>query len=190
MGFYSGRTTKQEALGHLDRAVYQKARKVANNTFRYTTEDGVTRIRLHQTDILCLHPDGSVVLNSGGWRTRTTWDRIGEMSRGFHVFSYRGELRVRTTGFIFYGFADGIRIYPDGSCTRDAREVTLRCAFRAVGVPPWALRRLVQAELERQRGNWSQYERYTPPTSLGDTPRDVQEAVADTLIRKAAKGGL
>lgn len=40
--------------------------------------DGVFFIRLHKTRILEFHSDGRIVLNSGGWRTVTTKDRMNK----------------------------------------------------------------------------------------------------------------
>ncbi len=50
-------------------------------------------VRLHRTDVVTLHPDGSQTLNSGGWRTVTTKDRINAYSMA-RVWSDRGEWKV------------------------------------------------------------------------------------------------
>jgi hypothetical protein len=55
-----------------------RARKIGNNTVRYTRPNGDDVIRLHRTDIVTRKPDGSVILNSGGWRTVTTKARLNE----------------------------------------------------------------------------------------------------------------
>jgi hypothetical protein len=53
-----------------------KPRLVANNTLRYDRADGATVWRLHHTDIVTRNVDGTFTLDSGGWRTVTTKDRI------------------------------------------------------------------------------------------------------------------
>lgn len=69
-----------------------RAKIIARNTFRYSTESGATVTRLHFTDIVQAMPGGRFKLDSGGWRTMTTKDRINEALRGtgFVVVSDRG----------------------------------------------------------------------------------------------------
>jgi hypothetical protein len=43
-------------------------KRVANNTVRYDRANGDTVWRLHNTDVVTKHADGSFTLNSGGWR--------------------------------------------------------------------------------------------------------------------------
>lgn len=57
-----------------------KPKLIANNTVKYTHADGTVRIRLHKTDIVTQHPDGTFTLNSGGWRTVTTKARIDQFA--------------------------------------------------------------------------------------------------------------
>ena len=51
------------------------SRKIDNNTYA-RIEDDTIYIRLHNTDIITIARDGSVTLNSSGWRTSTTKDRL------------------------------------------------------------------------------------------------------------------
>lgn len=53
-----------------------RKRKLANNTYLNPHEDGTIGVRLHKTDVIVFHPDGSITLDSGGWRTVTTKDRM------------------------------------------------------------------------------------------------------------------
>ena len=55
-------------------------RKVGNNTWATLNSDGSVSFRLHQTDVVVVHPDGSKRLDSGGWMTRTTKDRINQFT--------------------------------------------------------------------------------------------------------------
>lgn len=52
------------------------AKKIANNTWLNKHEDGSFAIRFHQTDIVIFYPDGSLKLNTGGYPTRTTRERM------------------------------------------------------------------------------------------------------------------
>jgi hypothetical protein len=62
--------------------VSSKARIIARNTFQYATEDGREVIRLHYTDIVERLPKARLRLNSGGFRTVTTKDRINTALSG------------------------------------------------------------------------------------------------------------
>jgi hypothetical protein len=57
-----------------------KSRIATHNTLEHTFADGSTSYQLHDTEIVRIHPDGSVTLNSGGWQTCTTKDRINNLS--------------------------------------------------------------------------------------------------------------
>lgn len=50
-----------------------------NNTRLYQRGDGYA-VRFHATDVVLIHPDGTYTLNSGGWMTLTTKDRIESSS--------------------------------------------------------------------------------------------------------------
>lgn len=54
-------------------------RKLENNTYLEERGDSFA-IRLHDTDIVMIHPNGVYTLDSGGWRTVTTKDRISHYS--------------------------------------------------------------------------------------------------------------
>ena len=54
------------------------ARKLDNNTFELTYSNGNRAIRLHDTNIILFYPDGSFKLNTGGWQTNVTKQRINQ----------------------------------------------------------------------------------------------------------------
>jgi hypothetical protein len=54
-------------------------RKLENNT--YLERRGLDfAVRLHSTDVVTIHPDGTYTLRTGGWKTVTTKDRINRYS--------------------------------------------------------------------------------------------------------------
>lgn len=55
-------------------------RKVGNNTYAEILHDGSVGIMLHSTYVVKIHEDGTFTLNSGGWQTLTTKDRINQYS--------------------------------------------------------------------------------------------------------------
>jgi hypothetical protein len=83
---------------------------VGNNTCQVVLEDGTTQWILHATPVVTQHPDGTYTLNTGGWKTPTTKDRINlyapvnvvqkkhQWYIGEHLF-YDG-IRVSATGEI------------------------------------------------------------------------------------------
>jgi hypothetical protein len=57
----------------------EKRKKLSNNT--YLLKDGEQYcVRLHNTIVVRIFPDNTYVLNSGGWQTRTTKERINNFS--------------------------------------------------------------------------------------------------------------
>lgn len=58
-----------------------RRRKLANNTYLERIDDPnggrpSYAVRLHRTNVVTYHPDGSIVLDSGGWQTVTTKARM------------------------------------------------------------------------------------------------------------------
>lgn len=111
------------------------SRKLENHTYLVRRGSDFA-IRLHDTDVVTLHKDGSVTLDSGGWKTVTTKTRMNEYSRiywghAYSVFSDKGVWKLTTGGNKFtdwttktlnpkyqeYVFRDGITVYKDGRVT-------------------------------------------------------------------------
>ena len=67
-----------------------QSRKVANNTYLERRGDDIA-VRLHATDVVTFHADGTVTLDSGGWLTVTTKARMNEwLPGGVYVGSIKG----------------------------------------------------------------------------------------------------
>lgn len=92
--------THYEALKTID-TTYRRNHglKVQNNTRLYMRGDAMTcefGVVLHGTEVVTLHSDGSYTLNSGGYRTVTTLDRIRRWGPpGHNLFSEHSEWFVR-----------------------------------------------------------------------------------------------
>lgn len=90
-------------------------RKVGNNTYARILPDGSVAIRLHATDVVTIHADGTYTLRSGGWRTVTTKDRMNkycpymvtQCKWKWSVSYYDGETRHTIEYF------DGMRVSRD-----------------------------------------------------------------------------
>jgi len=75
-------------------------RKIGNNTWLKRRGDDIA-VRLHDTDVVVYHPDGSITLDTGGWFTVTTKARMNEHSP-FGVSSVRGEWQVALRNPAYY----------------------------------------------------------------------------------------
>ena len=77
------------------------------------SRDGITRIVYHSTSVVEIAPDGSVTLDSGGWRTSTTKTRMNQASNqfalGFQVYAKHGAWFVSFDGRDL-PFSDGMTI--------------------------------------------------------------------------------
>jgi hypothetical protein len=71
---------------------YAQGIKVANNTFLIIYPDGRIAVRLHETDVVTVTPDDTITIDSGGWYTRTSQDRICEWIRGgWGLYTLKGD---------------------------------------------------------------------------------------------------
>jgi len=69
----------------------RERRKLENNTYLERRYTGAIAVRLHSTDVLTFFPDGRIEVNTGGWHTVTTRDRINcYLPRPWSVGSERG----------------------------------------------------------------------------------------------------
>jgi len=104
------------------------AKVVGRSTLRIEYTDGREAVRLHHTDITTKYPDGRVVLNSGGWMTPTTKERLAfGLPDGWRVYQenkvwylYRANGIVdpwKSKEIVKYPFRDGITIHPDNAVT-------------------------------------------------------------------------
>jgi len=89
-----------------------RKRKLANNTYLVVRSDGGYGIRLHDTEVIIHYPN-NIILNSGGWQTVTTKQRMNEFSTA-RVWSEKGVWMISWHGEE-YAYADGINLDNDGS---------------------------------------------------------------------------
>ena len=96
-------------------------KKLARNTYLYARENGIA-VRLHETDVVTIHPDDSVTLTSGGWPTMTTKDRIsGHIPGGVSLFASKSRWFLAPWARDMYRqpdtwtlFVDGVKVHFDG----------------------------------------------------------------------------
>lgn len=75
-------------------------RKIGNNTYAERRGDAIA-IRLHSTDILTFNADGTIVANSGGWKTVTTKARLNEYLPSGYSISQSGGIWYWQTGDVY-----------------------------------------------------------------------------------------
>ena len=80
---------RREALKFICSGRNDTYRKIANNTHVVLQKNGDIAIQLHSTNIVTFTVDGDVVLDSGGWKTPTTKQRMTLFSP-VSVYSNKG----------------------------------------------------------------------------------------------------
>jgi len=95
--------TKKDILSNVKDEVLS-SKFVGNNTIRIEYKDGRKAYRLHDTDIIIENKDKSIILNSGGWKTITTKERINRFTP-YTIFQKKGIWYIN--GSMFY---DGITL--------------------------------------------------------------------------------
>src|ERR1035437_10211680 len=81
------RTTLKDSLKNI--TVSGKGKIIARNTFRYINESGDIVTRLHNTNIVTKTLSGKTILNSGGYQSKTTKERLNDFS-GYRVNQNKG----------------------------------------------------------------------------------------------------
>lgn len=98
--------------------------KVANNTYLERRGADAIAVKLHATDVVTATRDGNVILNSGGWHTLTTKDRINSFAP-VRVCQAKGKWTVYA-GQHSAAFADGMIFQPDGTFKGFASDKALK----------------------------------------------------------------
>jgi len=82
---------------------YASVKKIARNTIKLTYPNGTEIIRYWDTDVVTKNPDKSIILNSGGFMTKTTKTRIEENTK----------IRIVQRNNIWYIVRRNIHQYPE-----------------------------------------------------------------------------
>ncbi len=98
--------TKTQIMANVNQDTITKSKFIANNTVKYTLKDGTQVIRLYKTDIITFHIDGMIELNTGGFYTNTTRNRLNRF-QPFTVYQKNYEWYVESKNLPFY---DGIKL--------------------------------------------------------------------------------
>lgn len=123
-----------ERLGTRDR------RKIGNNTYLERRDAETIAVKLHATDVVTFHANGTATLDSGGYLTVTTKDRLNSYAPCPRIFSHRGRWFVgKKDGDRSLPYFDGITFTDYGECVnpqdapdtdaQDAVNRTLRASI-------------------------------------------------------------
>lgn len=125
--------TKAELLKGTENV--KNSKFINNNTLNIEYENGTKAIRLHNTDIVTIK-DGIYTLNSGGWRTRTTKERIADelikIGRSLYqeksVWYVSGNCKNKDKKTVVY--FDEIQFNKDGKCInpKDTKKIEAKTA--------------------------------------------------------------
>ena len=109
------------------------SKKLGNNTYLKQRRKDKIAVRLHETDVLTFTPSGRTILDSGGWRTMTTKDRMNTyLPMGFAVWSDKGDWSLYLNGSRVAAYRDGLTIGPRGGIhgAASVREVKGRATLK------------------------------------------------------------
>ena len=98
--------------GNTDNLSYvDRIETVAKNTYKYRDRYDATVIRFHKTDIITKHSDGRITLNTNGYTTATTKDRINRFANPLRITTDTDQYGERV-----WMVSDGVRelFYRDG----------------------------------------------------------------------------
>ena len=98
--------THAEAVVMVQGKRNKTSRKIGNNTYAEILSDNTVAIKLHNTYVVKINPNGTYTLNSGGWQTATTKDRINQYSP-VRVYQEKYQWFVTINGKE-YPFMDGM----------------------------------------------------------------------------------
>lgn len=114
------RLTKREVTQELNGA---QVKKLGNNTFEVQYPNGDRAIRYHHTDVITYLPNGDIVLNTDGYLTSTTKERMGYLNKTGYSIQQRNKIWYLVERLSKgskgqeWTFKDGITIHPNGTVT-------------------------------------------------------------------------
>ena len=111
--------TKKELLAGIEKEVLN-SKIIENNTLLINYTDGSKAYRLHNTDVVTVNK-GKFILNSGGWRTKTTKERINTFAP-VNMWQEKGVWYL-SNGVPFY---DGITVNESGEVISKVKNIDLK----------------------------------------------------------------
>jgi len=89
----------------------ETGKPIANNTRIIKVDDKTYAVRLHETNVVTFHKNGKITLDSGGWRTQTTKERINDAINEYNQYL----IQDKGMWYLATGWNDPHRtLYQDG----------------------------------------------------------------------------
>ena len=166
------RRTKAEIMEGVE---YKEAKVIGNNTIEYIRPDGVKVIRLHRADIITFPKMGGVILNSDGWKTVTTKDRMNSYQSECTIIQDKGLWYVTTSSNPYQdrslriSFFDGIKI-KDGTVINPKKSAHRKeqSLLRQINVYCEKLRKLPELPIPSSGDCWDCSFKTTDGIPMGD----------------------
>ncbi len=175
------RTNGATLYASLNAYLGEKTDRPAGNNTRIRrgsawSSDDAIRVRLHHTDVVTIHPDGSVELQWRGWRTLTTHDRMNTyIPNGWYVYGLCDTLLVHA-GRNAWLACDGMTINPDGTVSGATFVGDPQDYGREQKNKRARERRAeVKARKERVRENWARFRDACDTPAIIAQVQDVAE---------------
>lgn len=146
-----------------------QGKKWANNTYLVRRGDNIA-LQYHSTDVATFRPDDSIVLNSGGWHTSTTKERINmALPGGYNLCQENGRWFVNDCAY-----ADNMVINADDSITGAGKNNPKKDKAIKLVVKKYAKLCADAIPLEKPGGGdcWYCAMQTTEGQSLGDAVKD------------------
>ena len=132
---YVPRLSKREMLAAISGPI-SRASQPCRNTLEYTDSRGARVIMFHKTAILTFPQKGGFKIDTGGWNTVTTRDRLNKfLPEPWRVHTKKGYLHLRNydeaTPKVL--FTRTIQVKPDGTVCSDTRSEKAEALRAKVG---------------------------------------------------------
>ena len=101
-----------EAKCYLSKGRNKEQRTIGNNTTIENRPDNIS-VKYHDTDIVSYFPDGKTKINTGGWKTSTTKERLNNFTN-ISIYQKKGIWYVINNSKEYF-YKDGMTINKDGS---------------------------------------------------------------------------
>ena len=119
--------TYQDARSFLDKGRNKTRRPLSGRVSQMIAREDCIAVQYQATDVVRFYPNGTVILNTDGWRTVTTKERINQYSP-VNVYQRNG-LWYMPDGSLFY---DGIKVKSDGTVIQPRKAGKTESAKRKI----------------------------------------------------------
>lgn len=165
-------------------------RKIANNTYAQRRGNDIA-VMLHATDIITFHDDGTITLNTGGWLTMVTKERMNRyLPAEVQVHSVKGRWRV-TTRMVISSCTGGYYTHPDwtnDTAFHDGMKLA-RVSTLASGGNVWVVANGLSPEAEKRQDAHNRRVEKLIDAYLAYLDQDTYDDMFQSSTRSVADAG-